>query len=217
MQTSIIRRLYLLVPIALLLCAALYGACTPGSEITASESDVVATLYKTDFNFGSVKYYAMPDTVIELTANPDRPGDPLLSEENEQKILTQVEGEFLKRGYVRVDTNDTVNPPQFGVVVSVQAVDNYSIYSYPPGCYWGYYCWYYPPTIGASYAYTLGTLFIQMGEFAHFDPDDSESKTAYWMAAQNGVLNDTSSNLERRFTNGINQMFDQSPYLETDL
>jgi len=209
--------LYPLVPLALLLYAALYGACTPGNEITASESDVVVTHFDTKFDFGTVKYYSMPDTVIELTADPDKPGDPLLSEENEQKILALVEDEFLKRGYVKVDTNDTVNPPEFGVVVSAQAVDNYSIYSYPSGCYWGYYCWYYPPTIGASYAFTLGTLFIQMGEFAHFDPDDSDSKTAYWMGAQNGVLNDTSANLERRFRDGIKQMFEQSPYLKTGL
>ena len=56
-----------------------------------------------------------------------------------------------------------------------------------------------------------------MGDFESFDPDAEDPKKAYWMGAQNGVLNDTSANLERRFSNGINQMFEQSPYLETDL
>jgi hypothetical protein len=209
-----------LVPLALLLSAAIYGACTPGSEITASESDVVVTQYDTKFGFGSVKHYAMPDTIIDLTADPDKPGDPLISEENEQKILTLVRDEFAKRGYVRVDTNDTVNPPEFAVIVSAQAVDNYNMYSYSPWSpygWWGYYWWYYPPTVGVSYAFTLGTLFIQMGEYAPFDPDAGEPRSAYWMGAQNGVLNDSSSNLEKRYTNGIIQMFDQSPYLKTSL
>jgi hypothetical protein len=181
---------------------------------------VVVTAYDSKFEFGSVKYYAMPDTVIDLTADPDKPGDPLISEENEQKILSLVMDQFADRGYVRVDTNDAVNPPEFAVIVSAQAVDNYNLYSYYPWYPyggWGYYWWYYPPTVGVSYAFTLGTLFIQMGEYASFDPDESESKAAYWMGVQNGVLNDTSSNLEQRFTNGIIQMFEQSPYLKTSL
>jgi hypothetical protein len=220
MQTRDIRRAILAVPIGLLAIAALYGACTPGSEITASESDVVVTLYDKDFNFGSVKYYAMPDSIIDLTGDPDDPGDPLISPANEQKILQLVRDEFADRGYVRVDTNDAQNPPQFAVLVSAQVVDNYSVYSYYPYYpwgWWGYYWWYYPPSVGVSYSFTTGTLFIQMGEFASFDPDADESKAAYWMGAQNGVLNDSSANLERRFTNGIMQMFDQSPYLKTNL
>lgn len=220
MQSSFIRRVYLLVPLALLLYAAVFGACTPGSEITAAESDVVVTLFDNEFNFGSVKYYAMPDTIVTLPADPDNPPDPVVSPEDEQKILELIRDQFADRGYVRVDTNDTQNPPQFSVVVSAQAVDNYSVYSYYPWYpwgWWGYYWWYYPPTVGVSYAFTLGTLFVQMGEFATFDPDDNESKKAYWMGVQNGVLNDTSANLERRFTNGITQMFEQSPYLETSL
>jgi hypothetical protein len=220
MQLTFLRRAYWLLPIVLLFCAGFYGACTPGSEITASESDVVLTVYDTDFDFASVKYYAMPDTIIVLTADPDNPGDPLISPDDEQAILDLIRTRFADRGYVRVDTNDAQNPPQFSVLVSAQAVDNYNLYSYYPYYPWGgwgYYWWYYPPGVGVSYAFTLGTLYVQMGEFASFDPDDSESKTAYWMGVHNGVLNDTSANLKRRVTNGINQMFDQSPYLETDL
>jgi hypothetical protein len=223
MKTSRIRRMYAVVPTALLVCAALLGACTPGSEITASESDVVVTLFNSQFDFGSVKYYAMPDTVIDLTADPDDPGDPLIPADDEQKILDLVTDQFTRRGYTKVDTNNTQTPPQFLVIVSAQAVDNYSVYSYYPWYPWGgwgYYWWYYPPSVGVSYAFTLGTLFIQMGDFAEFDPDDpdkNDPKSAYWMAAHNGVLNDSSGNVERRFTNGILQMFDQSPYLKTNL
>jgi hypothetical protein len=220
MKSHNIGRRLLVAPLGLLVIAVLYGACTPGSDITASESDVVVTHYDTKYNFGSVKYYAMPDSIVDLTADPDDPGDPLISPDKEQEILSLIRSNFTDRGYVQVDTNDAVNPPQFAVIVAAQAVDNYSVYSYYPWYpwgWWGYYWWYYPPTVGVSYAYTLGTLFIQMGEFAPYDPDEDEPKTAYWMAAQNGVLNDSSSNLENRFTTGINQMFDQSPYLKTNL
>lgn len=220
MKTKFIRWLYVVVPLALMLFAGIYGACTPGSQITASQSDVIVTLYNNDFNFGSVKYYAMPDSIVLLTGDPDDPGDPLISPEGEQQILSLVESNFADRGYARVDTNDAVNPPQFAVVISAQAVDNYNLYSYYPYYpwgWWGYYWWYYPPSVGVSYSFTSGTLFIQMGPFASFDPDSSSAKSAYWMGIQNGVLNDTSSSLKSRFTNGINQMFEQSPYLKTSL
>jgi hypothetical protein len=220
MMSFLSRRTYLLVPLGLLLVACVYGACTPGSDITASESDVVVTLYDTDFDFGSVKYYAMPDTIVDLTPDGSQSGDGKLTEQDEQDILQLIRDNFANRGYVKVDTNDTQNPPQFAVVVSAQATDYWNLYSYypwNPWGWWGYYWWYYPPTVGTSYAFTSGTLYVQMGDFEVFDPDADESKTGYWMGVQNGVLNDTSANLKRRVTDGINQMFDQSPYLKTDL
>lgn len=220
MQTYIIRRLYLLVPLGLLLCAALYGACTPGSEITAAESDVVVTLYDTDFKFGSVKRYAMPDSIFHITDDPDDADSPLLSRDNDDQIIALVQSNFADRGYVKVDTN-AVPPPDFTVLLTAQAVQTWNLYSYYPGNpwygWWGYYWWYYPPSVGASYAFTLGTLYIHMGEFEEHKPDEEDTKQAYWLAAMNGVLDDTSSNLKKRLNRSINQAFDQSPFLKTDL
>jgi hypothetical protein len=220
MQTLFNRRLYLLAPLAVLLYTAIYGACTPGSDMTVSESDVVVTEYDTEFDFGSVKYYAMPDSVAALMLSPSYQVNPLLSPEQEQDIISLVRSNFSDRGYVRVDTNNTVTPPQFAVVVSAQVVSYWDLYSFRawrPWGWWGWYWWFYPPTVEVEYSFSSGTIFVQMGEFAVLVPLVIEHKQAYWMGSQNGVLDDSSANVERRFSDGINQMFEQSPYLKTDL
>ena len=214
MHKLITRRMYLLVPVALLLVAVIYGACTPGNEITVAESDVVVTLFDKDYDFGSAKRYAMADSIFHITGDPDEPDSPLLSRDNDEAILNLIRSNFEGRGYTLVDTN-AVPAPDFSVVVTAQAVENWSLHSYYPWNPWYGYWWYYPPSVGVSYAFTLGTLFIHMGEPGQSDGEDT--KTAYWLAAMNGVMDDSSANLNRRVTDSINQSFVQSPYLKTDL
>jgi len=68
--------------------------------------------------------------------------------------------------------------------------------------------------LGVSYAYTTGTLIVDMA-----DPNkpNEENKTYpnYWRGVVNGVLDDTESSKVRRFTDSINQLFIQSPYLQS--
>jgi hypothetical protein len=216
MTSFLSRRAFLLVPLGLLLIAAVYGACTPGSEITVAESDVVLTLFDKDFNFGAVKTYAMPDSIYHFTGDPDTSGP---AGKYDQDMLALIESNFEKRGYTRVADPGTTTP-DFSVVVAAVETETWNVYSYYPWNPWypwyPYWGWYYPPYYGTSYAFTLGTLIIQMGEFAENPPDDEAQKTAYWYAAANGVLDDTEKNLVRRFTDSINQAFDQSPYLKSE-
>lgn len=218
MRKIFARPAHLLFTVAALLLAAGYmGACTPGSEITASESDVVGTLYDNKVNFGAFATFAMPDSVFHITGDPEDPDSPLIPRDNDAEILAMVRSKFEARGYTRVapDAN-----PDFQVLVGVTAVEVWGVYTYYPWYPWypGYpgWGWYYPPAVGASYQYTLGTLFIQMGEFFTDIPGEGETPPAYWMAAMNGVMDDTSANRARRLTNGINQAFTQSPYLKSN-
>jgi len=217
MKKFITKRTYLLFPLGVLLVAAIMSACTPGSEITVAESDIVGTLYNNQYNFGAVTTYSLPDSIFHLTGDPDEPDSPLVSRDNDAAILALVEDNFQKRGYRKVD--HTANP-DFQVLVAVQATEVWGVYSYYPWYPWygGYpwYGWYYPPSVGASYQYSLGTLFIQMGEFFDEIPGEGETRAAYWMSAINGVMDDTASNRQRRLTDGINQSFIQSPYLKSN-
>ena len=178
-------------------------SCTPGSEITASESDVVATTHDKAFDFGAVTTYALSDSIVHIT---DGASD-LLSRNYDAQILSLVTDNLDALGWAAV-----VDPSTADVVVliSATATANFSYYysywgwyypGYCPGCYWGY------PT--ATYSYTTGTLLIQM-----FHPEDTDTKVAgLWIAALNGVLDDSAANKQTRLTRGINQAFDQSPYL----
>ena len=209
-----IRRMYLLVPVALLFVAVIYGACTPGSEITAAESDVVLTLYDDNFDFGSVKRYAMPDSVMHITGDPEEPDSPLLSREFDDEILALVRSNFADRGYVLVDTN-AVPEPEFIVLVTAQATDYWNLNTWYPWNPWCPYCWYPPPTVGVSYAFTLGTLYIQMGDY-RLGTDEENPGKAHWSANMNGIMSG-GSGMDDRIFQGINQSFVQSPYLKTDL
>jgi hypothetical protein len=214
------RRVLLLASFGVLLVALIYAACTPGSSITASESDVVVTLYDNQFNFDGVVTYVMPDSILHITGDSSQADSPLLSRENDQQILDLVANNFANRGYDRRPTSEAATV-DFQVLITAQAVEYWNLYSYYPWNPWypGYpgWGWYYPPSVGASYAFSVGTLFVQMGEFEVNDgTGDIEPKVAYWYAALNGVLDDTSQNRKRRVTDGINQAFDQSPYLRTN-
>jgi hypothetical protein len=220
MMKSFSRRALLLAPFGVLLVALIYAACTPGSSITASESDVVLTLFDDTFGFDGATTYVMPDSILHLTGDPDEPDSPLLSRANDQDILDLVASNFAARGYQRRPTTEAATV-DFQVLVTAQAAEVWNLYSYYPWNPWygGYpgWGWYYPPSVGASYAFTMGTLFVQMGEFERNDgTGDIEPKTAYWYAAINGVLDDTSQNKQRRLNDSINQAFEQSPYLRTN-
>jgi hypothetical protein len=217
MKKFITRRTYLLFPVGVLLVAVYLVACTPGSEITVAESDIVGTLYNNKFNFGAVTTYAMPDSIFHLTGDPDVPDSPNISRDNDDAILALVESNFLTRGYTKVAPGAN---PDFQVLVAVTATEVWGVYSYYPWTPWypGYpwYGWYYPPVVGASYQYTMGTLVIQMGEFFDEIPGEGTTISAYWMAAMNGIMDDTDANVQRRITDGINQSFIQSPYLKSN-
>lgn len=196
-------------------------SCTPGDEITVQESDVVATLYDANADFGAIKTFSMPDSIVRLDeVNPDNGVDV----ENEEEILALLTANLTARGYVLVDESSET-PPDVVILVGATASsewyydDWYPYWGWWGGWgYWGYWGagWggYYPAGT-MDYAYTTGTLLVAMT-----DPGDAniEDKTVpvYWFGAINGVLDDTKANLTGRVEDAINQMFEQSPYVKSD-
>jgi hypothetical protein len=197
----------------------IFGACTPGSEITASESDIVLTLYDNEYNFAALDTFTMRlDSIIHITDTGE--DDPSLSRDNDVAILAQIRTEFEDRGYTWVDPATIVDGSEidFAVLVGATTTSFYNIYSTWPCWGWSWYCgggWYGGwPSTGVSYAYSTGTLITLMT-----DPDESVDPEDFvptkWQGAINGILNDTSSNVSQRLTRDIDQMFTQSPYLKS--
>jgi len=197
----------------------IFGACTPGNEITASESDIVLTLYDNEYNFAALNTFTMRlDSVMHLT--DDGTDDSNLSRDNDVEILALIQGNFEDRGYTWVDPATIVDGSEVDFVVLVAATTTsfYNIYSTWPCWGWSWYCgggwgagW---PSTGVSYAYSTGTLITLMT-----DPDESPDPQDFvptkWQGAINGVLNDTASNVQSRLQRDIDQMFTQSPYLKS--
>jgi hypothetical protein len=200
-------------------------SCTPGSEITAQESDVVATFYDSNVDFGSIGTYAMPDSIVPL-GDPDDTLDKTDTQYDDE-ILSLIAENLAARGFTRVDEGSPI-PPDILVLVGV-TTSSYWYYNdfypwypawdwYSGWGWWGYWGpgWggYYPPHGDEAYAYSTGTLLVVIA-----DPNGSnmENKAipVYWLGAVNGMLNDTTANLKKRVGDSIHQMFEQSPYLRS--
>ncbi len=79
------------------------------------------------------------------------------------------------------------------------------IYWYPPG--WGcYYCWYTP--MPYTYDYEVGTVLLNMMDHRNASVDSPS-----WVATMRGLLSSANVFSGDRAVGGINQAFDQSPYL----
>lgn len=200
--------------VALALAGAFATSCTPGSEITAAESDLVATLYDKAFDFGGVQSYAMPDSILHVTGDTDNGNSTLLSRDHDAEILAKVASELDALGWTR-----RTDPNNADVIVLLAATASVQLSAYTP--WYGYWDWYYPYQPGWSwyypypvldYDYTLGTLAILMSDPASADPG-SDTYSVRWVAAINGVLDDSDASKQQRVSNAVAQAFDQSPYL----
>ncbi|MEE9602435.1 MAG: DUF4136 domain-containing protein [Thermoguttaceae bacterium] len=212
------KRMRIVIGVTLIAAAAafpfIFASCTPGDSITASESDVVATLYDNTFDFNSIKNYFMPDTILHLTGDPDVVDDPNLNRSNDVFIRGEIVRHLADLGYVRVAAGAN---PDFIVTLGATSTDTYSVYSWYPGWYYPGYPSYWYPNYGytsVSYAYTTGTLIVVLAD-EKADPANG-LVDVWWNGNLNGVLNDSSVSIRTRLTSGIDQMFEQSPYLGTN-
>jgi hypothetical protein len=187
-------------------------SCTPGDEISVQESDVVLTTYDPEVDFGGIYTYVMPDTINHLLEEGD---DDDISRKYDRQILDLIEANLNARGYLRIEEGSP-GTPDVVVFVSATVIENWYAYSYYP--WYGYpgYCCYYPyyPYWGVSYAYTTGTLIVDMVDTNEIDVD-TDLYPNYWRGVVSGVLDDVESSKVARFTDSINQLFIQSPYLQS--
>lgn len=176
-------------------------SCFPGDTITAADTDIVATFFDKDANFATKVKYAMPNSIIRLDDNGDPINDPGV---NDQLAINRIKSNLDNAGFEQLTNPDSVNVPDVLVIVFANQSTWVS-----GGCYSSWYSWYYPYygwCYPVYYTYDTGSLLIVM-----LDP--TESKNALWVAALNGILEDTNAGIADRVNKGIDQAFTQSPYL----
>ncbi len=185
----------------LALAVGLYS-CYPGDEITAADTDIVATFFDKEADFSTKLTFSIPDEIIRIDENGDPINDPGV---NDQLALNRIKSNLVQAGFTEITDPDSItNVPD----VLVIAFANQSTWV-SGGCYSSWYSWYYPYygwCYPVYYTYDIGTLLIVM-----IDP--SENRNALWVAALNGILEDTNAGIADRLTDGIDQAFIQSPYL----
>jgi hypothetical protein len=181
--------------------ALVLNSCYPGEELTAEDTDIVATFYDKEADFSTKLTYAIKDSVIRL----DEDGNPIYNETGpyDQQALNRIEDNMVAAGFTEV-----ADPADADVIVFTFASQTTWVSG---GCYSSWYSWYYPYygyCYPVYYTYEAGTLGIVM-----IDADATEQKNALWVAAINGILEDTSAGIAERINQNIDQAFIQSPYL----
>ena len=185
------------------------------------ELDVVATRHDKNVDFSTVKTYVMPDSVVYI---PEKEEYTDSDKEFDEAVLQRVEQNLESLGYERVDEsqNGTIQPDVVITLILIER-NTTAVYSWgtdPWYDWWGWYDWgywgypwigpgwspYYPVSWG-SYSYTTGTLIVDM-----LQPMEQEEReiNVLWNGVFNGIQ---TLGLSDRMLMGVDQMFDQSPYL----
>jgi hypothetical protein len=206
-STVRVARLWLAIASLLVL-----GACYPGDQLTTEEADVVLTLFDEDADFAAFSTYSMPDSVIHLAVTTVDD----ISRAYDAEVLAAVESNLTVLGFTR-----EIQPEDADVLmlVAVTAREEIGFTGYPWGGYWGWY-YPYPPSWGwgwypwyggggTVYTYRTGTIFMQMLDPARADSTLEQVPTV-WVGALNGIVDEA---IEERILDGIDQAFEQSPYL----
>ena len=207
----------------LLVVPGLLSCYNSSEDIFLEDLDIVVTSYDESYDFGQARTFILPDSVVRITGEGDDPSDDDGGQFDEL-ILDRIRQNLLDLGYTE-ESDPENNASDLVVVAQTLVVDNYVITDpYFFWDYWGWYPWFpgygYGPGYGWYYpypvvvgAYTTGTIFINMFDPLQVGTQDQQIPNI-WLGALNGVLEGSTSGLQARIARGIDQAFDQSPYLE---
>jgi hypothetical protein len=193
----------------------MFVGCYPDGPEYIEDFDLVITNHDTSFDFDSIETFALPNQVVKITGNLVEGDDPeFVSDEYADIILNGIRDNMEDYGWEEVDRN---NEPD--VIILPSAMQSTTAVWYYDYWYWDWWYpyywwgWYYPyPIYGGSY--TSGSLFVQMTYPAGITAADNIP--VVWSSILNGLLEGTTENIEDRIERGIDQAFEQSPYLDQD-
>jgi len=199
-------------PLAALAVFTVWG-CYPG-DVSVTELDTVLTLYDEETDFSNFQTFHLPDTIIHIGDDDDE-----ISRVFDQQMLAKVRDNMLDLGYTEVDD---IEQSDIVVLLEISRSDLLVAYDPCPGCWCGYWCWYpgwgwygydpyYPWGGPVVYSYPVGSVFVTWYDVQNDDMPDVIP--APWAATFNGLIEGSDSQIEARIERGIDQAFDQSPYL----
>ncbi len=208
----------------------LFYSCYPDADVDIDELDTTSTIYKkADFNTAP-KSATMFWKVVEIEGE-DGENIPYHGEIDEEILNTTLDNLVDLYGVDNVYILSPADPPSptpsnpnvkiirqndpdpntdMGVLTSIILRKNTGVgWAYPPYWWWGcYYCWYYP--VPYYYDYEVGTVLVSMKEPGQLVDGEGPS----WTGVVRGLLSDSGSYNKDRTVKGVDQAFDQSPYLK---
>lgn len=190
----------------------LFAGCYPGGPDYTEDTDVVYTTFDDDYDFTLPGTYAMPDKiVIDIEIDNGDTTYEYMKDIYAQPILNKINDNMSARGYQLVDAS--ANPDLLLMPAAMSSTHYYYWYWYCwwYGGYWPGWGWYYPPYYSVS-SYTTGSFIMTLAD-PNVDNPLNQSEIA-WLCAMNGLL--SGNNNVDRVLDGIDQAFEQSPYLRNN-
>jgi hypothetical protein len=226
----IIKIKKLLLPLIIIIAG--FSYCYPIDDLKVEDLDIAATVYdKTYYDgptgsvnkFENLGTFTVVDTIIHIVESGTTDN---ISRQYDAFVLEQVRLNMLKLGFVE-ELHPESNPADVAITVSA-LTSTHEVYTWYPywGWYWGYpykstatekltstYNYYYPwPPYSSYYSYQSGSVLMEMVDVARVDPT-AEKIPVIWAGIVNGVLQSSESGVKNRLSKGIDQCFNQSPYL----
>ena len=191
----------------------LLGACRPVYYYEYyDETDMILTVPEPDRDFTPLATYGLWEEVFDLS---DETKDPIDIDHGrvDPALLDAVERNMNALGFEKVGDPKTDNPDVVAII-GVVAQENWFLYSY---YYWyDYWYWYYPgyyPVYAVSYPSGSAIIMLVKPDEATKDDNGIAQAPVIWVAGVWGALSDSSNSNIARVVDGIDQAFDQSPYL----
>lgn len=201
--------------------AIFFSGCYPLDPLNYEDLDAVVTV-KSDPNFDfsdpNIKTYYLADTIIDLS----EPGNSPAPVVDRQKVIQDIIKNMDMLGYTRLTGVDSLvaNQADYLMLLSVNRSNNYYYsywYSWGGWYGWGWYgyypCCYYPPTSTISNVRT-GALIVQLMDVKRLGQIDEQHLPEVWVGVVQGLYEGSAQSLNQRSSRGIDQMFNQSPYLK---
>lgn len=221
------KRTFIIVSALGLLLMGILTGCYPDKIDYLEEYDLAATRYDDSVDFAAAyNTFSVADTIMHLTE--DGEDDANLSRVHDAFILAEIRANMNALGYTEIIDPDTLNKPDLLILVEAHSSDYYAYYSNWYS-YWGYYpgwgMWYpgwgggwYPGypwyPYYPAYSYSTGTLILDMMDLTAADPVTETLPDIVWNGFIDGVLVNDASSTRARLDKQINQLFEQSPYLQ---
>lgn len=185
----------------------LMAACYPDGPEYYEDLDIVFTNHTETFDFASQGTYAMPDKIVKVTGNlADGEVPEYIKEPYNSQMLNVIDDNMAALGWEKVSSPENADLVLFPAVWSNTTV-----------VYWyDYWCWYYPYYCGWGWgygyttSYTTGTFVMTLVPTEETEP--SIEPSSVWTAAINGLV--SGNYTISRITEGIDQAFEQSSYLD---
>jgi len=180
-----------------------------------SNQFIVSTSLDKNAVFNSYQTFFISDTIKYIG---EIGSDSILVGLDAMQLVQTVKDNLTSRGYTFVSRD---NNPDVGLTLSAIKDIDVVIEYYPGwwdgyygGCYWYYWCYpyYYPWT--SVYAYTTGTIILNMYDLKNADAN--QQLKGIWNTTGLGALGSSVSTNLSLGIDAINQGFKQSPYLQTN-